>query len=492
MGRIKINKTISARGAKTFPFISGGNLGNRTILLRMSQRELIDLCVVNNIENMAAEESVAGTLHTQRKFIPDHAKGLAKYGLLGLVRITIEEMRREGQKISADILNLKNELEGGDSNYQAFQPMVANLMNCEFGGGDLEINQMQILNQNGKVENLFEIYEVTLYPQHLISLLDGQHRQEGFKMIDEWLVKITSTGEYPKKGLYVPEEKGLSITPELIEFWAQVYRHGTYSATLSIEIHLGLDIQAQRQLFNDLNAKGKKVEISLQQSFDRSDAVNKLIEDTLMGKEIPWNIIQADQENWSEDDGSLVRKYLNPITALAMFGKASTKGVTPMKAKRSLLQAKSFWSMMSKIPHFGENKAKAKTIAAQPVVLKAIAKLFYDTGWGRSNVRNEKDWETLVNELRNIDFSHNNELWGSLMMDSNSRNEKFPGIENYVFVPKGTNLDAGTIDKDFGWVRYGMKHNDIFPRIGDLIRYRLKLNPRSTVTSAIKKEQDNS
>ena len=59
----------------------------------------------------------------------------------------------------------------------------------------------------------------------------------------------------------------------------------------------------------------------------------------------------------------------------------------------------------------------------------------------------------------------------------------------FVFVPPGTNLDAGTVDPKTRWVRYGSKHNDIYRRLGDLIRLQLDLPPRPEVTRAIAKSK---
>lgn len=75
------------------------------------------------------------------------------------------------------------------------------------------------------------------------------------------------------------------------------------------------------------------------------------------------------------------------------------------------------------------------------------------------------------------------------MLSAEARNKEHPGICDYVHVPLGTNLDAGTFEESTGWVRYGAKHNDIYRRIGDLIRYQLKLSPRPEVTRAIEKEK---
>ena len=72
------------------------------------------------------------------------------------------------------------------------------------------------------------------------------------------------------------------------------------------------------------------------------------------------------------------------------------------------------------------------------------------------------------------------------MLKSNTeREEALPGISEYVHVPPDTNLDAGVFDEEKQWIRFGSRHNDIFPRLGDTIRYTLKLKPRPSVTKAI-------
>ena len=48
-----------------------------------------------------------------------------------------------------------------------------------------------------------------------------------------------------------------------------------------------------------------------------------------------------------------------------------------------------------------------------------------------------------------------------VMLDSDEREQRHKGVSEYVHVPVGTNLDAGTYDADNNWVRYGAKHNDI-------------------------------
>ena len=45
----------------------------------------------------------------------------------------------------------------------------------------------------------------------------------------------------------------------------------------------------------------------------------------------------------------------------------------------------------------------------------------------------------------------------------------------------------GTYDKTNEWVRFGSRHNDIYPRLGDTIRYSLKLQPRPSITKVLAK-----
>ena len=130
-------------------------------------------------------------------------------------------------------------------------------------------------------------------------------------------------------------------------------------------------------------------------------------------------------------------------------------------------------------------------MAAQPVVLKAIAKLGYDLVYGHKNIMEKEAYEKLLNAIRTqeISFSHDNELWQALLVSSEEREKRFPGISKYVHVPSGTNLDAGIYDNENNWVRFGSRHNDIFPRLGDTIRWKLNLKPRQSVTKAIEKEK---
>ena len=69
-------------------------------------------------------------------------------------------------------------------------------------------------------------------------------------------------------------------------------------------------------------------------------------------------------------------------------------------------------------------------------------------------------------------------------MDINERNKKFPGLIDYLPVSDG-NRDMGARDADC--MRFGAKHNDIYPLIGDMIRYKLQLPKRKHKMTASQK-----
>ena len=164
----------------------------------------------------------------------------------------------------------------------------------------------------------------------------------------------------------------------------------------------------------------------------------------------------------------------------------------PSDVEKKDSMAERFWNCVQRTPQFGRKGAKTKTVLAQPVVLKGLAKLIHESMYGKSTVRDKSAVETIYAAMLDgtLDFSHENPIWRSLMLSAEDRNKAHKGICDYVYVPIGTNLDAGTFEESTGWVRYGPKHNDIYRRIGDLIRFQLKLPPRPEVTRAIQKDKE--
>jgi hypothetical protein len=475
--------------ARTYPALIGENLGHTTLKFSMPISQFINISAVGNRKNIDENEIFSGEFHAQRNLIRDHAVGLAKYTLMGLVRAEIKSRLLKNPEIDKEILAIKEGL--GDPAYASLQPIVCNIRNCEPGGADIPIADI-----GDDFRTTTGIYNVTLSQKHLLWVVDGQHRREGFEMVLEFLKKVTNTYKYPEKGLYKPESynKGSLISEKISDFWMSIKEIATGRSTIAIECHVGLNDKEEQQLFFDLNSKTRKVVQSLAFQYDHTDPINGYVANSLIEDGIlSFKPTDRDVTDWRQDDGSLARKDINNVTCLLCLGKSNSKGSTPalIKSRTSIMDH--FWKTIMDMPHFGENNAKSNTLLAQPVVLKALAKLCYDLYFGHTSIQNIEHYKKLITSLKNndINFSHNEEMWTGLFIETNEeRAQKFPGMEKYVFVPNETNLDAGIHDKTNNWIRFGNRHNDIFPRLGDIIRWKLNLDPRPSVTKAIKEHSE--
>jgi hypothetical protein len=67
-------------------------------------------------------------------------------------------------------------------------------------------------------------------------------------------------------------------------------------------------------------------------------------------------------------------------------------------------------------------------------------------------------------------------MWDYYDLSPDERRRKLPGLSEYMPADDG-NRDIGGRD-EAGKMRFGAKHNDIFPILGDMIRWRLGLPSR--------------
>ena len=457
----------------------GDNLGRRTLKFGMSLKDFIDGSSVGNRTNIENIEAFSGEFHAQRSLDTSHANGLARYTLMGLVRAAI---RTTDGTVDPKILELRDQL--GDPAYVSLQPVVCNIRTCSANGTDLKIRDV------GEGRGLETgAYQVMVGAKQLMWVVDGQHRREGFNRVLEFLRKVNQMYKYPAKGLFVPSGyTGDVIDYTIHNFWAKILEIALTQATITIECHLGLKEDEEQQLFYDLNSKGKKVIQSLAYQYDHTDPINKFISEVIVeGNLLGFKPSEKDSSDWQTDDGSLSRKDINTVTCLLTLGKSNSKSATPAIVEGRKEYLKRFWKIVTATPGFGEDKAKSKTILAQPVMLKALAKLGFDLAHGHQNIRDEASYKKLCESIisKQLDFTHQNSLWRALMMSAEDREHEFPGISDYVYVPADTNLDAGTYDKKNEWVRFGSRHNDIYPRLGDTIRYSLGLKPRPSIAKVL-------
>lgn len=476
-----LSRQTDATG-RWFQAMIGPNLGRTTLKFNMSLRDFIDLSEVANRTTISSNAAFAEEFHAQRTLITEHAVGLARYTLMGLVRHALKKTKT----VTTELFQIRDEL--GDPAYVSLQPIVCNLRSAAPDGSDLLIRDV-----GERVGIKTGAFEVLIGHQNIMWVVDGQHRRAGFDRVLDFLKKVTQSHKYPSKGLFVPSNyHGEVIDHGVHAFWSKILEAALAQSTISVECHLGLKEEEEQQLFYDLNAKGKAVGRSYREQYDHSDPINKfiseeLIEENLLG----FKLSERDVTDWQKDDGAITRKDVMTVTCLLCLGKTNSKSGTPAIVENRREYLRTFWNLISHSEGFGKPGAKSSTVLAQPVVIKSLAKLGYDLTFGHSNMKDPEAYRKICEAIKfkELDFSHENELWQVLFWDAKKREQKFPGISDFVHVPEETNLDAGLFDAANKWVRFGSRHNDIYPRLGDAIRYQLKLSPRPSVTKLIEKSK---
>jgi hypothetical protein len=264
--------------------------------------------------------------------------------------------------------------------------------------------------------------------------------------------------------------------------WNEAYEAARHFATLTVEVHLGLDIEQERQLFHDLNRLGKKVDASLAFQFDGSNPITLFIKHKLSG-ELGVALTDSEPKDWSQDSGAILLKDSVAINAIAFLNKGNVSGATPAVIEPREQAVLDLWSRIIEIPDFGSHQAKEKTVAAQPVVLKAMAKIAYDLNVSnRKPADAEEQFQQFLERLPSVDFSHDNPMWNFYGLSPGERLDKgLAGLADYLpeEVP-GVNRDIGSKQGDF--MRFGAKHNDIFPILGDMLRWATGLPSRRAST----------
>src|SRR5262249_40628941 len=137
--------------------------------------------------------------------------------------------------------------------------------------------------------------------------------------------------------------------------------------------------------FHDTNNLAKKVAPGLALSFDRANPVNNFVKEALEGNLV--HVVDRDiaVSDWNDDSGKISRKDLVAINAHLLLNKSNIKGAKHGEVEPRFPLARIFWTNVAQIPGFGQRGARALTVAAQPVVLKALAKLAYDFAFGRGS-----------------------------------------------------------------------------------------------------------
>jgi hypothetical protein len=436
----------------------GNNLGNRTFHFEMPMYDFFNRSEVAN-DREASEE------YAQRRLDPTHARKLAVFILRGLVSAAIRQREMRGKPVPPAFTRVMNVL--GSQPYCAVQPIVANLRTCERDGRGMR-GRLREARDTGEAL-CFEFY---LALKDVLYIIDGQHRRWAMELVFQFLKDVQLNGKYPKRSLYPAETT--DVPENEMDVWLEC-KELSRQFTVSIELHLGLSVAEERQLFHDLNNLGKRVEAGLSFEFDNSNPVNAFIKEELLGTGIV-KVVEKDIVNWNDDTGAIARKNLVAVNAHLFLNKSNITGAIPSKVDPKKEVARQFWHAVTAIPGFGEPGAKATTVAAQPVVMKALAKLTYDFAFDKHP--NPGLLQQLFDGMTDGDdlFSHENPMWRYFEMnDKERRLNGLSGLSDYLPKTQG-NRDIGQFQD--GVMRFGAKHNDIYPIIGDMIRWRLGLPSR--------------
>lgn len=445
----------------------GHNLGERVFLLQVPMKEFF------KISEVANEQYREGIEITQRKLDPVHANKLALYILKGLISSAINFKKAQKAPVVPALLDIQENL--GRQPYLSLQPIVVNIRDIGYRGGKLRA--VRVLSQEDSTTACFKVY---LAQNNILWVIDGQHRREGMRLVFEFLEHVLRHHAYPKKkSLYTPLDGHLDLNPDELQAWQTVLESTKTFCTVSVEVHLGLDVDEERQLFHDLNNLGKKVDKNLALKFDSSNPINLFIKEELIDQ-LGIKVSDIEQKDWSKDDGSVLLKDMSAINAILLLNKTNISTASP-EVKDKFPVAKQFWESVKAIDGFGEDRGKEKTVAMQPVVLKALAKLVFDFKFARKLPENANHlYHILLDGISDLDFSHNNKIWQYYEMPENERDRLFPGLKAYLPSEETGNRDLGGFNA--GLMRFGAKHNDIFPIIGDMIRYQLRLPSRHTAS----------
>jgi hypothetical protein len=455
-----------AADQKPMKVFIGHNLGFRTFQMFVPMHEFFQMSAVAN------DTSGDPTLVAQRKLNPQHAAKLASYVLKGLVNAAIHR-RRDIDKKPVPAAWMQAQEVIGKQPYMSLQPIVVNIRNCDPQGSNIPGTRMTM--PDGETA----AFKVFLSQQHVLWVVDGQHRRKGMELVFEFLDAVIATGKYPKKNMLFPGDPEESVSVEMMALWNECYSVARAFCTVAVEVHLGLDVDQERQLFHDLNRLGKTVDTSLALQFDSSNPVNLFIKERLItGMGI--KVVESDQKDWHNDTGAFSRKDVVAVNAILILNKTNINGAAPAVVLPRVDLAYRFWEAVMAIPGIDEHAAREKTVAAQPVVLKALAKLTFDFAFSnrRAKMANSEDLlEKLLADVTEVDFSHDNPMWRYFELSDSERDTLLPGLRDYLPPPEpGVNRDVGA--HQGGFMRFGAKHNDIYPLLGDMIRWKLGLPNR--------------
>jgi len=467
------------RSAFQEPVLTGFNLGNRTLTLTLAMEKFRE---ITEIANEARMKELGSNEIAQRPLDEKHAKAIAFYMLRGLLVDVKNGMEERGDDIPTALEDILFEL--GEGPYQGLQPFTGNIRACDPGGADLEIEEVS----GGRLI-------LHLRQGQLIFIIDGQHRRWAYGLLVTWLRDIIARGMYTSSrrgGLYEPQRDDLELRSTELEIWSQVFNEAITHCTVDLTVHLGLNVEEERQLFHDLNNLGKKVDPSIAQQFDQANPISvfvrKVIEsEKLLGEEL----VILDQgvrgrrgrQAFGEPSADGIRREdLIDASAMLFAGQMGPTGVTPSKVQPYYDYGRRFWRVLAAQRHFGEPGWHERTLLAQPVMIKALAQLAY--AFHASREANEQHLESFFRALEQklVNFEQTEPLWHVYLLAPSERYRTYPKLIEYL-TPDSVMQPYATCDEGTKQLRFGNNSRDIARYLGDLIRANLGLPVRPGLIS---------
>ncbi len=464
---VNLNDALSVQSSTGRPVRTfvGTNTGNLTFTL------LLTLFEVQEMTEVANEQSKSSLFVAQRKLDVEHAQKIAKYILKGLMWAA-EKKKYQHVPLSIAFEKIKKDM--GTQPYISIPPLVASFRNAAPDGSNIKVVPLRV-GPDGETA----AFKIFVNPGDTFWIVDGQHRKKAIQFVHEFLNYVLTHQKYPTRGSLYPINKKEDLSPEELQVWFDC-NEMMKACTVSLEVHIGLDVEKERQLFHDLNNLGKKVDKNLALNFDGSNPVNlftgQVVIDDIFANVNFLESNAKDSNDWKTD--GFTRQELVSINALLFLNKTNVNGATPTAVEPKVDIAKRFWEKVVEIPGLTEDGSKQITVAAQRVVLKALAKLVYDFAFGKWH--NVEHLNLILDRLPTLNYNHDNLAWRYYSLtDADKKNAKLLALDSYLPIDNdGVNRDLGNYDTNHNIFRFGAKHNDIYPIIGDIFRWELNLPSR--------------
>ncbi|NDV24428.1 DNA sulfur modification protein DndB [Desulfovibrio sp. JC022] len=324
----------------------GYNLGYMTLTASLPMDKFYAMSTVANYKGRKENKA-------QRDLFPTHAWKLSTYILKGILNSIVKKFTAEGREVPEGFYMAQGKL--GVQPYMGLQPLVVNLRDCKPDGSDLR-------RQSIKINDEIVGYKLLLPRRSLLYVLDGQHRRKAMDNVIKFLDEICRSGQYPaqRKNLY-PYEEG-EVSNEMMEVWQECSDRAFGFCDVQVEIHLGLTIEQERQLFTDMNLHVKTVEPAIVADFDSSNPVTMFTKEVLPSEEIGIRLTDKMPKDWDKDTGEVALNDAIRINSLIFTGKVAYGAVTPAQLEGKWETARRFWACVSKIENYGEEKARNKQL----------------------------------------------------------------------------------------------------------------------------------